>query len=109
MVQQAHLGQLLINHVFNYRFERAPVVDKKRYWHLLPIKRSHTYRRLALEHGGAEGKVSECVIVRAHDRSLPLKLKMFYSVNRVQKTLGISDSKDAAQDWENPKVNTQLN
>jgi len=79
-------------------------VDRKRYWHLLPIKRSHTYRRLALEHAGAEGKISECVIVRAHDRSLPLKLKMFFSSNRVQKNLGASETKDAAQDWDSPKV-----
>ena len=80
------------------------MVDRKRYWHLLPIKRSHTYRRLALEHAGAEGKISECVIVRAHDRSLPLKLKMFFSSNRVQKNLGASETKDAAQDWDSPKV-----
>ena len=80
------------------------MVNRKRYWHLLPIKRSHTYRRLALEHSGAEGKVSECVIVRAHDRSLPLKIKMFFSSNRVQKTLGASETKDAAQDWDSPKV-----
>ena len=80
------------------------MVGRKRYWHLLPIKRSHTYRRLALEHSGAEGKVSECVIVRAHDRSLPLKIKMFFSSNRVQKTLGASETKDAAQDWDSPQV-----
>jgi len=90
--------------VYICRFQRAPVVDRKRYWHLLPVKRSHTFRRLALGHAGAEGKVSECVIVRAHDRSLPLKIKMFYSSNRAQKTLGVSETKDAAQDWENPKV-----
>ena len=55
-------------------------------------------------HAGAEGKVSECVIVRAHDRSLPLKLKMFFSNNRAQKCFGRSDSKEAAQDWDTPKA-----
>ena len=86
------------------RFQRAPIVDRRRYWHLVPVKRAHTYRRLALEHAGAEGKVSECVVVRAHDRSLPLKIKMFFSQNRAQKSLGVSESKEAAQDWDNPKV-----
>ena len=86
------------------RFERAPVVERKKFWHLMPVKRSHTFRRLALQHGGADGKVSECVIVRAHDRSLPLRLKMFFSGNRTQKSLGGGDSKEAAQDWEAPKA-----
>ena len=87
------------------RFERAPVVERKKFWHLMPVKRSHTFRRLALQHGGADGKVSECVIVRAHDRSLPLRLKMFFSGNRTQKTLGSGEgNKEAAQDWETPKA-----
>ena len=91
------------------RFQRAPVVEMKKFWHLIPVKRSHTYRRLALDHCGAAGKVSECVIVRAHDRSLPLRIKMFFSNNRAQKNLGISDTKDAAQDWEAPKVTLHKN
>ena len=90
------------------RFQRAPVVELKKFWHLIPVKRAHTYRRLALDHCGAASKVSECVVVRAHDRSLPLRIKMFFSNNRAQKTLGISDTKDAAQDWDTPKVNMNL-
>ena len=86
------------------RFQRLPVVERKKWWHLVPVKRTHTFRRLALVHAGAEGKVSECVIVRAHDRSLPLKLKMFFSNNRAQKCFGSSDSKEAAQDWDTPKA-----
>jgi hypothetical protein len=86
------------------RFERAPVAERDRYFNLMPVKRQHTFRRLALEHGGGSGKVSECVIVRAHDRSLPLKIKMFASANRAQKGFGSTDNKDAAQDWDNPKV-----
>jgi hypothetical protein len=90
------------------RFERAPVVERGKYYDMVPVKRQHTFRRLALEHGGASGKISECVIVRAHDRGLPLKLKMFGSANRAQKGFGSSDSIDAAQDWENPKVRIEL-
>lgn len=79
-------------------------MDRKRYWHLIPVRHNHTYRRLALEHSGGDGRVSECVVVRAHDRSLPLKLKMFFSSNRAQKSLGVTDAKEAAQDWDSPKV-----
>jgi hypothetical protein len=64
----------------------------------------HNFRRLALEHGGAAGRVNECVIVRAHDRSLPLKLRMFFSSNRAQKSFSAEEGKEAAQDWEAPKV-----
>jgi hypothetical protein len=62
------------------------------------------FRRLAHEHGGAAGRVNECVIVRAHDRSLPLKLRMFFSSNRAQKSFSAEENKEAAQDWESPKV-----
>jgi hypothetical protein len=62
------------------------------------------FRRLALEHGGAAGKVNECVIVRAHDRGLPLKLRMFSTGNRAQKNFSAEEQKEAAQDWELPKV-----
>jgi hypothetical protein len=48
--------------------------------------------------------VNECVIVRAHDRSLPLKLRMFFSSNRAQKSFSAEENKEAAQDWESPKV-----
>jgi hypothetical protein len=80
------------------------VAERAKYYDLVPVKRQPTYRRLALEHSGASGKVNECVIVRAHDRSLPLKLKMFSSSNRAQKGFGGAESKEAAQDWDNPKV-----
>jgi hypothetical protein len=42
--------------------------------------------------------------VRAHDRSLPLKLRMFFSTNRAQKSFSAEEQKEAAQDWEAPKV-----
>jgi len=72
------------------------------------VKRVHTYRRLPLEHPGSRSKISEQAVVRAHDRTLPLKLKMFASANRAQKTMAASEGKDEAHDWENPKVRLQL-
>jgi hypothetical protein len=62
------------------------------------------FRRLALEHSGAAGKVNECVVVRAHDRSLPLKLRMFFTQNRAQKSFSADEGKEPAQDWDVPKV-----
>jgi len=85
------------------RWERMPVQELKEYWKRIPTKRTHIYRRLPLEHHGAGGAVSECVIVRAHDRSLPLKLSMFYKANSTKKSLGSSEVKDAADGWENPR------
>jgi hypothetical protein len=48
--------------------------------------------------------VSEVTIVRAHDRGVPLSIKMFFSGNRTQKSFGCSDTKEAAQDWASPKA-----
>jgi hypothetical protein len=87
-----------------YRFERAPVTERSKWWDQVPVKRHHTFRRLALEHGGAAGRVNECVVVRAHDRSLPLKLRMFFTQNRAQKSFSAEENKEAAQDWDTPKV-----
>jgi len=89
---------------FCCRFERNPVVERKNFWANVPVKRLHTYRRLALDHPGSLNKVSEQTIVRAHDRSLPLKTKMFASANRSQKCLAATETKEEAADWENPKV-----
>jgi len=86
------------------RFERAPVCEMKQYWNEMPTKRSDIYRRLPLEHCGSRSKISEQAIVRAHDRSLPLKLKMFASSNRAQKNIGATETKEEAHDWDNPKV-----
>jgi len=84
------------------------VVERAKYWSLVPVKRQHTYRRLALEHAGARGKISEQVVVRAHDRALPLKVKMFATANRAQKSLAATDNKEEAQDWDSPKGSVEL-
>jgi hypothetical protein len=86
------------------RWERLPISELKAYWKNVPTKRVHIYRRLPLEHHGAASAVSECVIVRAHDRALPLKINMFSKGNSMKKTVAASDSKDAAEGWENPKA-----
>jgi hypothetical protein len=90
------------------RWERLPISELKTYWKNVPTKRAHTYRRLPLEHHGAAGAVSECVIVRAHDRSLPLKINMFSKSNCMKKSVTASETKEAGESWENPKAGLEI-
>jgi hypothetical protein len=79
------------------------VVEIKSYWDRLEWKRIPTYRHLPLEHSGAAAAVNECVITRAHDRSLPLRLRMFLKDNSNKKnfqTTGGNENKEPASSWE---------
>jgi len=96
------------NILHEVRWERMPVSELKEYWKQIPPKRTHIYRRLPLEHHGAAGAVGECVIIRAHDRTLPLKICMFSKANSLKKSLGASETKGAADNWENPKAITDI-
>jgi hypothetical protein len=51
------------------------------WWHRMAVQRKNVYRRLPLKHVGAENCISDNTILRAHDRSLPLMMKMFFSNN----------------------------
>lgn len=75
------------------RFERGPVTEPKEWWHRMPVKRRNTYRRLALEHVGATNLISEYTITRSHDRSLPLLLKMFASINYSKRSFNATEQK----------------
>ena len=59
----------------------------------MAVKRKDVYRRLALEHVGAESIISEHTIVRAHDRSYPLLIKMFFSNNYGARSFAATDTK----------------
>jgi hypothetical protein len=87
------------------RFERGPVVEIGDYWDRMPLKRVSTFRHLPLEHAGAANDVNECVITRAHDRTLPLRLRMFCKSNHSKKGFVNKDSegKEPADSWEQPK------
>ena len=75
------------------RYARQSTLDPKRWWHKTPQKRKNIYRRLALEHLGADNKISEHAIVRAHDRTLPLLLKMFLSSNYEKRSFNATETK----------------
>ncbi len=86
------------------RFERGPVVEHEKYWERMPVKRRHTYRHLAMNHEGGEGQVNENVILRAHDRTMPLKLRMFLRTNFTKKGFSADSNKEAGAEWEAPKT-----
>jgi hypothetical protein len=78
-------------------------VEIKSYWENLEWKRLHTYRHLPLEHSGAAAAINECVITRAHDRSMPLRLRMFLKDNANKKSFqnsGGNESRELASNWE---------
>ena len=87
------------------RFERGPVVEPGEFWDLMPQKRCPTYRHLALEHVGLAGQVNECVLTRAHDRTLPLRLRMFAKGNQSRKGFISKDGegREPADSWDYPK------
>jgi hypothetical protein len=77
-------------------------------WHDMPTKRADTYRHLPLEHAGAGATVNDCVITRSHDRSLPLKLRMFLKENVAKKSFTNNNSNDVAGSWDRPQSIIEL-
>jgi len=69
------------------------VVEPAKYWHKVLVRRKNTYRRLALDHVGAANSISEHTIVRAHDRTLPMLLKMFSSSNFGKRSFAPTENK----------------
>ena len=87
------------------RFERGPMVEPDGYWSRVPLRRKETFRHLPLEQDGCEGLINENVITRAHDRSLPLRLRMFSKANFAKKGFSASmDAKEPAADWAAPRA-----
>ena len=87
------------------RFERGPIVELSEYWDDMPQKRTPTFRHLPLEHAGLASHVNECVLTRAHDRTMPLRLRMFARGNQSKKGFISKDGegKEPAESWEYPK------
>lgn len=90
------------------RFERGPIVEPTSYWDKMPSRRKPTYRHLPLEFSGVSGAVNECVVVRAHDRTLPLTVRMFCKKNVNRKSFANADGRNPAKDWEASKTTVEL-
>ena len=97
-------------HLHPARFERGPVVELTDYWKAVPLRHANTFRHLPLEHAGAANEVNECVIARAHDRTLPLRIRMFVKGNHSKKgfTNTSSEGKEPADSWDYPREFLEL-
>jgi hypothetical protein len=86
------------------------MVEVDRWWDGMPSKRTDTFRHLPLEHVGAAACVNDCVINRAHDRTLPLRIKMFLKDNVAKKSFsnGGNSNNDVASGWERPRSIMEL-
>jgi len=79
---------------------RLPVVEPKEYWALMPIRREPIFRNIQLQHCNGNVVVNELTIVRMHDRTTPVTLKMLLDTNFAKRP-----AKEAAAidgDWEAP-------
>jgi hypothetical protein len=65
----------------------------------MPVAHKNVYKRLPLDHVGAENAISEHTIARAHDRAAPLQLKMFYSNNYGKRSFAATDTKVGGSGW----------
>jgi len=65
--------------MFFFRFERAPMAEPEVFWSMVPSKRSDTFRHIPLEHSGCQNEIHDAAIIRAHDRTAPLRYR--YSTN----------------------------
>lgn len=81
------------------RWCRNPTVAPESYAHLVPVRHDVIYRQLQLAHLGAANVVHEKVIGRAHDRSVELKLCMFYKKNYGKRS---NSTEELGERWENP-------
>jgi hypothetical protein len=93
LTQEGGFFLSLFKFVHCSRFERPPIAEPKEWWHRMAVQRKNVYRRLPLEHVGAENCISEHTILRAHDRSLPLMIKMFFSNNYGKRSFAATDTK----------------
>ena len=84
---------IIIDQSGSCRFERPPITEPKDWWHKMPVAHKNVYKRIPLDHVGAENAVSEHTIARAHDRAAPLQLRMFYSNNYGKRSFAATDTK----------------
>ena len=60
---------------------RTPLKEPKEYWHLVPLKWPEVNKSIYLESIGMDNICSPKTIELLHDRSSPLEIKMFMTIN----------------------------
>jgi len=79
---------------------RLPVVEPKQYWKKLPTRRDPVYRNIPLQHCSGNVVINELAIVRMHDRTTPVTMKMLLDTNFAKRPTKESGNIDG--DWEAP-------
>ncbi len=76
------------------------MVEPASFWRLVPLRREPVYRDVPLRHCNGNVVVNELTVVRMHDRSTPITLKMLMDSNFAKRP-----GKEAAaldSEWEAP-------
>jgi len=79
---------------------RLPVVEPKQYWKKIPTRRDPVYRNVPLQHCCGNAVINELAIVRMHDRTTPVTMKMLLDTNFAKRPTKEAGSIDG--DWEAP-------
>jgi hypothetical protein len=99
---------------------RTPLKEPHEYWHLVPIKWQEVNKSIHLDHVGLDNICSPRTIELLHDRSSPLEIKMFMTMNINVGRAGIARKQNlrtledgttevvCADDWLSPTNINQL-
>ena len=99
------------------RFLRMPLIDHKKWWHMVPLTRTHMYRNIPLKFMGCQGQVAEKTVENAHDRSIAAQLKHYFSANISINTKPLKKIERSEEDglstvmdflWEEPSTLTHV-
>ena len=99
---------------------RTPLKEPKEYWHLVPVKWQEINKSIHLDHVGLDNICSPRTLELLHDRSSPLEIKMFLTLNINVGRAGIARKQNlrtledgttevvSADDWLSPTNINQL-
>ena len=99
---------------------RTPLQSPKEYWHLMPLKWKEVNKSLYLENVGMDNVCSPRTLELLHDRSSPLEIKMFLTLNISVGRAGISKKQNlrtvedgttevvSSDDWLSPTSINQI-
>ena len=102
---------------FSYR---TPLQEPKEYWHLVPLKWNEINKSVYLDHIGMDNICSPRCLELLHDRSSPLEIKMFLTLNISVGRAGVSKKQNlrtlddgstevvCSDDWLSPTNISQL-
>ena len=91
---------ILVNRIHPASLLRLPVGEPEDYWKLVPLRREPVFRDVPLRHCNGNVVINELAIVRMHDRSTPVTLKMLVDTNFAKRPGKEAMALDS--DWEAP-------